>query len=376
MEDYSNRRSLETTAMTIADDHLDVLRTLGVAGWNKWRDENPSIAIKLRRASLYGLFSAQASRKKDGKPIPLKKGVRAALQGIDLSNADLSDTFLEYASLSGANLEGANLEGANLTDAQLGNARLSRAFLRDARLRRAKLNGADLRDADLTYAQLNGCDLSGANLTNANVYGISAWDVTVDGQTNQSNLAMNKYNQPPALWVSDLELAQFLHLMLNHKSIGRVIDAMTARGVLILGRFGGGGIDTLRSIASALRQHEYLPIIFDFERPQNLNYTQTVKTLVGLSRFVIVDLSGPSVPQELYATVPHFNIPFVPIVERGRSTYSMFADLLMYQWVVRPPIDFATPEELVDQVQTIIALAEAACGERQKRLTELFGTSK
>ena len=35
-----------------------------------------------------------------------------------------------------------------------------------------------------------------------------------------------------------------------------------------------------------------------------------MKTLVGLSRFVIVDLSGPSVPQELYATVPHFKVPF------------------------------------------------------------------
>src|SRR5215472_6384498 len=80
---------------------------------------------------------------------------------------------------------------------------------------------------------------------------------------------------------------------------------------------------------------KYLPIIFDFDRPRDRNYTETVKTLVGLSRFVIVDMSGPSVPQELYATVPHFKIPFIPIIEEGRPVYAMFADLLEYPWVLR-----------------------------------------
>src|ERR1700676_5364582 len=71
-----------------------------------------------------------------------------------------------------------------------------------------------------------------------------------------------------------------------------------------------------------------IPIIFDFERPQDRNFTKTVKTLVGLSRFIIADLSGPSVPQELYATVPHFKIPFVPIIETGRKPFAMAVDLL------------------------------------------------
>jgi len=68
-------------------------------------------------------------------------------------------------------------------------------------------------------------------------------------------------------------------------------------------------------------------MIFDFDRPENRDYTETVKTLIGLSSFVIVDLSGPSVPQELYATVPHFDIPFIPIIQRGRNACSMFHDL-------------------------------------------------
>src|SRR5262249_16836509 len=145
------------------------------------------------------------------------------------------------------------------------------------------------------------------------------------------------------------------------------------RGVLILGRFGGGGLGVLQAIAAKLREEKYLPIIFDFERPQDRNFTETVKTLVGLSRFIIADLSGPSVPQELYATVPHFKVPFVPIIAAGRKPYSMAVDLLEYPWVVRPPITFTTTEELLELIPAkIIAPAEEKHQARQKLLDELF----
>src|SRR5439155_8596351 len=140
----------------------------------------------------------------------------------------------------------------------------------------------------------------------------------------------------------DLEIAQFIYLLLNHKKLRNVINSVTGRGVLLLGRFGGGGLEVLQAIAAKLRGENYLPIIFDFERPQDRDYTETVKTLAGLARFVIVDLSGPSVPQELYATVPHFKIPFVPIIEARRKLYAMAVDILEYPWVIRLPVTFAT----------------------------------
>jgi hypothetical protein len=121
--------------------------------------------------------------------------------------------------------------------------------------------------------------------------------------------------------VDNLEVAQFIYLLLNHKKLRDVFNTMTERGVLILRRFGGGGLEVLQAIAAKLREEKYLPIIFDFERPQDRNYTETVKTLAGLARFVIADLSGPSVPQEPYATIPHFKIPFVPIIEASRKPF-------------------------------------------------------
>ena len=48
----------------------------------------------------------------------------------------------------------------------------------------------------------------------------------------------------------------------------------------------------------------YLPMLFDFKPSKSRDFTETVKTMVGLARFVIADLSGPSVLKELEATVP------------------------------------------------------------------------
>lgn len=81
-------------------------------------------------------------------------------------------------------------------------------------------------------------------------------------------------------------------------------------------------------------------------------------------------------PQELYATVPHFKIPFVPIIEAGRKPYAMAVDILEYPWVVRPAVTFATTEELLEQLPTrVIAPAEEKHQARQKLLDELFGKS-
>jgi hypothetical protein len=116
-----------------------------------------------------------------------------------------------------------------------------------------------------------------------------------------------------------------------------------------------------------------LPIIFDFKRPRDRNYTETIQTLVGMARFVVVDLSGTSVPQELMATVPHFKIPFVPILESGRRKYAMFADLLEYPWVLEPVVEFESVKELLEQIpEGIVRPAEERIAIRQKRLAALL----
>ncbi len=302
--------------------------------------------------------------------------IRSDLSGADLSGADLRAADLRTADLSGAFLSGANLSGAFLSGANLSGANLSGADLTGGIFSGADLMGADLTGANLTGARLNGAELVETNLTKAtltqsSIYGISVWNVQLEG-AKQDNLIITPDDQP-TITVDDLEVAQFIYLLLNHKKFRNVLNAVTQRGVLLLGRFGGGGLEVLQTVAAMLREEKYLPIIFDFDRPRDRNYTETVKTLAGLSRFIIADLSGPSVPQELYATVPHFKIPFVPILEAGRKEFAMAVDLLEYPWVVRPPVVFASIEELLSLVPSrIIAPAEEKHQARQQLLDELF----
>jgi hypothetical protein len=174
--------------------------------------------------------------------------------------------------------------------------------------------------------------------------------------------------------VDDIRVAQFVHLILTNANLKNALNSVTKRGVLILGRFGGGGLEVLHALGEGLRKSGYLPMIFEFARPQDRTYTETVRTLAGLARFVVVDLSGPSVPQELYATVPHLKIPFIPIIEKGRHPYSMFVDLLEYEWVLRPILEFDSSGDLLAALpDKVITPAETRIEMRQSKLKELFG---
>jgi len=297
--------------------------------------------------------------------------IGADLRGTNLQDGNLIDADLSNARLVGAIFRNANLDGANLGKAKLNYGDLSKANLRRVNLTKASLIGANLFGANLTNSILVKTDLERADITNCKIYGVSAWDLKLK-DTKQINLIITP-PEKPTIAVDDLEVAQFLYLLINHKKLRNVLNSITKRGVLILGRFGGGGLDILQSIAAKLREMKYLPIIFNFDRPEGKNYTETVQTLVGLSRFVIVDLSGPSIPQELYSTVPHFKIPFIPIIERGRRQYSMFVDILEFPWVLKPIVEFGCKEQLIELMKSrIIDPAEEKCKERQRFFDQLF----
>ena len=307
----------------------------------------------------------------------------ANLEKVDLSGAKLSRAVLRKVRLTKAMLNKAELIGAKLNSAVLRDANLSNAILKEADLSWADLSDALLYNTDLSKANLRNTslkraifvesNLEGADLSNSSVYGISAWNLKTNKDTTQLNLAITKQNEP-IITVDDIEVAQFIYLLIRYEKLRKVINSVTQKGVLLLGRFGGGGIEVLRAVAEKLRKMKYLPIIFDFERPRDRNYTETVKTLAGLSSFVVVDLSGPSVPQELTATVPDFKIPFVPIMEKDKQPYSMFDDILEYEWVIEPIVEFDTIDSLIDSLPTkVVEPAERRLEMRRKRLFKIFG---
>jgi len=317
--------------------HLELL-TQGREAWNAWREANPAIAPFLRSAHL---------------------------EGRDLTGYDLHDAYLRRARLNGACLDRCRLREANLSGASLEKASLVEAEMAGANLRAARLRGANLREADLKSAILVDTDLRDADLSGAQVYGISAWEVRLEG-ARQRELVVTRPGQP-RITVDDLEIAQFIYVLLNHRKLRDVFNTTTERGVLILGRFLDGGLDTLRAVAERLRAMGYVPILFDFDRPHQRTNTETVLTLAGLSSFAVADLSGPSVGKELEAIVKAVILPVVPIIEKSRSAASMVADLAVHEHFLFPPLEFESTDDLIAQIPARVVEPARAFLERHRR---------
>jgi uncharacterized protein YjbI with pentapeptide repeats len=314
--------------------------------------------------------------------LPQKDLSKANLSGAHLSEADLSEADLIMANLSRANLRradlsGADLIGADLSYADLSNANLSKANLvkanlTQANLSRTNLSGADLSEADLILANLSLATLvetrlEGANISNSLIYGISAWNLKINQETKQFSLTITHIGEPH-ITVDNLEVAQFIHLLLNRKKLRKVIDTITSKSVLILGRFTPERKSILDSMANELREHNLIPIIFDFKRASSRDFTETIKTLAGLSLFVIADVTNPkSAPLELQATVPDYKIPFVPILEKGEEPFSMLPDLLTFPWVL-PLLEYESSIELINTFES--AIIEEAFNMHKKLLMQ------
>lgn len=185
-----------------------------------------------------------------------------------------------------------------------------------------------LCSANLSGVRFLETDLNGADLAGCLVYGVSAWNVELN-RTIQSNLVISPHNEP-VITVDQLEVAQLIYLLLRNQQIRSVIDTITSKVVLILGRFTLERKRVLDAIREELRRRDFVPVLFDFEVPRHRNITETVTLLARMARFIIADLTDPkSLPHELQAIVPDLDsVPVQPLLRRTDREYAMFRDFL------------------------------------------------
>ena len=138
--------------------------------------------------------------------------------------------------------------------------------------------------------------------------------------------------------VDNLEVAQFMYLLLNNEKIKEVIDTITSKVVLILGGFADERKAVLNALREVLRLNGGLiPVVFDFAKPANKDVTGTVETLARMARFIVADLTDPrSVPYELATIVPFLRTtPVVLLRLAGTAGGTMVKDLEAFdRWVV------------------------------------------
>jgi Pentapeptide repeats (8 copies) len=301
--------------------------------------------------------------------------LHATLTKANLTKANIKEADLVEADLSRADLDGADLDGANLGGANLSGANLSRADLRGARLFRTNLTGANLAGANLEWATLIETNLVGAVLTGCRIYGASAWDMKLEG-AKQNDLVITRANEPEVT-IDNIEVAQFVYLLLRNEKIRDVIDTIGRKGVLLLGRFTEGRMAILERLREELRKRGYVPIVFNFDKPETKDFTETIRLLAGLSKFVIADITKPkSTPLELQATIPEVMVPFQPIIEEGEEQFAMLEDLWRKHrdWVFET-IKYSSVDGLIAALdKEIIGPAESRFAELLARRTERMGT--
>jgi hypothetical protein len=278
-------------------------------------------------------------------------------------------------------LPSANVSSANLRRANLHSGNLCKAILRGSNLQEANLSGAMLHSVDLTGTDLTGANLgeavllsailvetklTGADLTGCHIYGISAWGLKLDG-AKQQNLVITDEDEPE-ITVDNIEVAQFIYLMMNNEKVRDVIDTITSKVVLILGRFTNERKAVLDALREEVRKRNYLPILFDFAVPATRDITETISLLARMARFIIADLTDPSsIPKELEAIVPGLAVPVQPLLEGASRTYSMFNDYWKYDWVL-PVYRYEGLEPLLATLaEKVIAPAEGKVKALQER---------
>jgi len=315
----------------IRDEHVEELKDR--ESWNKWRRDNPRIRPLLFEAKLCG-------EDRD-------------LEGFNFCNANLIQACLREAKLKGANFHEANLGGAHLNDADLTEANFCRTDLYEtdfSHLESSVAEYTNLTRANLQGTQLARTNFRGAWLKDCTIYGLSAWNIDVKN-AKQCNLKVlyraDGSLAPGEFPVNDLEFAQLVFLLLDNKNISNLFNQLTKKAVVILSRFEKGQrTEVIEKLRDGLREHGFVPIVFDFKGPEDRDLTETIKTLIGLCHFAIVDLTSPkSVPAELYATVKDYQVPFVPIIEVGQDPFALFQALGKYSWVL-DPLTYKSPASL------------------------------
>mgnify|MGYP005770686699 CR=1 FL=1 len=321
-------------------DYVALLKS-GSANWNKERTLNPTVTPILCNVDFAREFGES-----DFYALP-------EFEDVDFSHTDLNMASLRNCMFFNCSFDNAHLTFTDLVDAYFINCTFCGTCMRVSRIGNAQFENCLFKNCDMSYCSaeetsfknsmfintkmehmsLVRTDFSGAKLDGCLMYGISSWDLNLQN-SSQKNLVITP-DSMPTLTADNIELAQFLYLMISNHHLRDIINTITSKMVLILGNFSPERKEILDQIREYLKTQDTIPVIFDFEKPSTRNLTETVMTLASMSKYIIADLTNPkSIPHELASIVRQLpSIRFYPIILKGEKPFEMFDDYKVYPWV-------------------------------------------
>jgi len=251
-----------------------------------------------------------------------------------LTFVKLNDSQIVITEISNCNIEKSMLYNSIFDKCKFENCDLSSTLFTSGKIINSELNKTILNRVDFRNTQLTSDIFTDCDLSKSKIFGVSAWKLSLIN-TTQEDLRISDDGEPK-ITIDNIEVAQFIYLLLNNEKLRNVISTITSKVVLILGRFTTDRMRILNLLRDELRQRNYLPVLFDFENSPNRDITETVTTLALLSKFIIADITEPkSIPQELSQIIPHMtSLPVQPIILNGHTEYGMFEHFQRYPWVL------------------------------------------
>jgi hypothetical protein len=211
--------------------------------------------------------------------------------------------------------------------------------------------------------------LDQATLQRCKVFGLSAWGLR--GVPKEQSGLLITDEKEAAITVDDLQVAQFIYLLLNNKNLRNVIDTITSKAVLILGRFAAERKVVLDIIREELHKHDYVPILFDFENTENQSLLETVMTLAGMARFIVAEVTAATmIREELRSVVEKYPAkPIQPILLQGEMEYVTLPEIRAGFKNILPTFTYKDNGELVAKLcEGIISPAEKWINSRKYEL--------
>ena len=339
-------------------ESVELLKS-GTEKWNSWRKANPNERVAFREIDFVSFFS-------EGDFYDLPE-----FSDVDFSDVDFHMSSLRNCTFTNCCFDGSKMTFADFVDAYFESCTFRNVSMRVTAIGDATFNNCIFEGSDLSYCSAQNTSFKGSRfkhtllehmslvdndfsdtlIEGCHVYGISSWDMNLTNSI-QRDIVITPDGQA-VVTVDNIELAQFLYLIINNSKLRNVLDTITSKVVLILGNFSPERKAVLDRIRECLRTYNLIPVMFDFQKPSKRNLTETMATVAAMSKFIIVDLSDPrSVPHELANIVPRMpSVNFYPLITEGQNEYGMFADYSCYGWV-KEKLEYTTEnlEQIVEKI--------------------------
>ena len=221
--------------------HIEMVKN-GADAWNEWRRSSPDIAPNLRSID----FEKEFRTSNAGYDLPEFHGynfANADLHMVTLRNCGFTECVFDnaginFSDLCFANFTDCSFRGVGMRVSRIGSANFWNCVFDGSDLSYCSAQETGFSSSKITNCIFDNMSLVGTNFTNAtihntSVYGTSAWDLILDDSDQRDIKIAGEHG---AVTVDNIEIAQFIYLLINNSRIRDVIDTLTSKVVLILGR--------------------------------------------------------------------------------------------------------------------------------------------